>query len=108
MARKLETGAILFEQGSEGDEMYVVLDGDLDISVNGKVVETAGPGSMLGEMALIDVQERSATARANNPCTVVPVDKQRFLFLVQQTPFFALEVMHVLADRLRRLHTMVL
>lgn len=55
----------------------------------------------MGELALIDKAPRSGTAVVASEATVVPVDERRFLFLVQQTPFFALNVMRVMADRLR-------
>ena len=52
-------------------------------------------------MALIDTKPRSATATAVSACKLAPIDERRFLFLVQQTPFFALHVMRVMASRLR-------
>jgi CRP-like cAMP-binding protein len=52
-------------------------------------------------MALIDNSPRSATAIAKTDCKVVPLDQRRFQFLVQETPFFALQVMTIMATRLR-------
>jgi CRP-like cAMP-binding protein len=83
--------------------MYVVKDGEANIVVHGKVVETVGPGGIVGELALIDTQPRSATVVAKTDCQLVPIDEKRFMFLVQQTPYFSLHVMRVLADRLRRM-----
>ena len=57
---------------------------------------------MFGEMALIDREPRSATAIAETDCELVVIDKRRFWFLVQETPYFAEIVMRVMADRLRR------
>ena len=73
----------------------------VEIRVGGDLVDTHGPGEIFGEMALIDSQARSASFTAKTDCRLVPVDERRFLFMVQQTPFFALNVMQVLADRLR-------
>jgi len=56
------------------------------------------------EMALIDARERSATAIAKSDCRLAPVDQKRFLFMVQQTPFFSLDVMRVLVRRLRHMN----
>jgi CRP-like cAMP-binding protein len=97
-------GTVIFEEGSPGDVMYVVLDGELEVLVGGEHVEVLGPGEILGEMALIDAKERSATAIARSDCRLAPVDQKRFLFMVQQTPFFALEVMRILAARLRHMN----
>jgi CRP/FNR family transcriptional regulator, cyclic AMP receptor protein len=85
-----------------GSVMYVISAGEVNIAVSNQVVETAGPGSIVGEVALIDAAPRSASAVAKTDCDVVVIDQHRFEFLVQQTPYFALEVMQIMADRLRR------
>lgn len=64
--------------------------------------ETVGPGGIVGEMALIDDEPRSADALARTPATVATVSRERFGYLVRETPFFALHVMRTLAERLRR------
>lgn len=97
-------GTVLFRERDSGDHMYVVIDGEVDIEVHGEVIETAGPGEVVGEMALIDSNLRSGTAVAKTDCRVVPVDQRRFLLMVQETPQFSLHVMTVLADRLRRMN----
>jgi CRP-like cAMP-binding protein len=94
-------GQVIFEEGETGDKMYAVIEGTVDIVKGGKVIDSAGPDSIFGEMALIDQSPRSATAVARTPCKVVPVDQKRFTFMVQQTPFFSLQVMRTMADRLR-------
>jgi len=81
--------------------MYVVQEGEVDILVNGKIVETVGPDGIFGEMALADTSPRSATAAAKTDLRVVPRNDQKFRSHVQRTPFFALQVMRVLAHRLR-------
>ena len=96
-------GQTIFKEGDPGAAMYVVLSGTVKLSVNGKEVEDLGPGGVLGEMALIDTVPRSATATASTDCKLVPIDLKRFTFLVQQTPHFSLQIMRVIADRLRRM-----
>jgi CRP-like cAMP-binding protein len=96
-------GQTIFSEGERGASMYVVLEGDVTLSVKGKEVEQLGPGGVLGEMALLDAEPRSATAIAAADCKLVPIDQKRFTFLVQQTPHFALQIMRVIADRLRRM-----
>lgn len=100
--RELPAGATLFREGDLGDLMYVLIAGSAEISVGGRVVETAEAGAIVGEMAMIDDGARSATVVAKNDCKFVPIDRRRFNFLVQQTPNFALHVMRVIAHRLRR------
>ena len=82
--------------------MYVVRDGSVTLSIGDQVVETVGPGGLFGEMAVIDREPRSATAIAESDVTLVSIDKRRFWFLVQETPYFAEIVMRVMAQRLRR------
>lgn len=100
-------GEALVEEGAPGDAMFVVLDGQVEITRQGKVLEQVGPGGVFGEMALIDQAPRNATARALTDCTVARIDKKRFMFLVQQTPFFSLEVMRVMANRIRAMSAMM-
>jgi len=98
---EFKEGSIIFSAGDPGDVMYVVLDGEVEVRVNDRVVDIIRPGNILGEMALIDASARSAAALAKSDCRLAAVDQKLFLYMVQQTPFFSLEVMRVLADRLR-------
>lgn len=98
----LPDGAVLFHEGDAADAMFVVLEGEVEVVHDGRVIETVGPGGLVGEMALIEQAPRSATAVARGSVRVAGVSHQRFTFLVQQTPGFALHVMRVLVDRLRR------
>jgi CRP/FNR family cyclic AMP-dependent transcriptional regulator len=84
--------------------MYVVKTGDLQILDGNYVYETVSAGGIVGEMAMVDGSPRSATVRAIEPTTVIPIDERRFVFMVQQTPFFALRVMRVMAARLRAMN----
>ncbi len=97
-------GEVIFEEGDKGDKMYVIRSGEVVIEKGGKAIETLPPGGIFGEMALIDGSPRAATARAKTDCEVAPITEKSFLFLVHETPFFAIAVMRTLADRLRRLN----
>jgi CRP/FNR family cyclic AMP-dependent transcriptional regulator len=100
----IPTGQIIFSEGDTGGlAMYVVVEGEVDLLVKGKLVEHLGPGGVLGEMALLDNVPRSASAVAKTACRLVEINEKRFKFLVQQTPNFALQMMRVIADRLRRM-----
>lgn len=98
-----EAGETIFSEGDTGDRMYVVINGEVEVHVGDELFDTEGPGDLVGEMALIDAKPRSATALAKTDCQLAPVNEKHFLFMVQQTPFFALHVMRVLVDRLRRM-----
>jgi CRP/FNR family transcriptional regulator, cyclic AMP receptor protein len=95
-------GEVIFASGDAGDFMYVVRSGEIEIERDGRVIETLSAGGIFGEMALIDGSPRSATARAKTAAEVAPINEKSFLFLVHETPFFAIAVMRTLAERLRR------
>jgi CRP/FNR family transcriptional regulator, cyclic AMP receptor protein len=95
-------GSIIFKEGQPRDCMYVVLEGEVELKVGGQVVETVGVDDFFGEMAMIDFGPRSATAVAKTDCSLAPINEKRFLYMVEETPFFAITVMRVLSRRLRR------
>lgn len=97
-------GQIIFKEGDPGKMMYAIIEGEVEVLVSGKVIDTVTAGNILGEMALIDTSPRSATAIPKTDCKVVPISRRHFTFLIQHTPNFALEVMRVMADRLRRMN----
>jgi CRP-like cAMP-binding protein len=100
--RRFTAGQPVFVEGAAPDGMYSVLEGEVEILMNGKVRETVQAGGIFGELALLDDHPRSATAVARTDCAIAVVNAKRFQMLVQQTPYFALEVMRVMAERLRR------
>ena len=81
--------------------MFVIMDGEIDILGKGKSIAKAMPEETLGEMSVVDKEARSATAIALTPCKLDEVDENRFKFLVQKTPFFALQVMKMMTKRIR-------
>lgn len=99
--KTFKEGQILFNEGEMGDVMYVILEGEVEIVAMRHVFEVAGPGSIVGEMALIDPGPRTAAVRAKTNCVVVPIDTKEFLFMVQKMPDFSLRVMSLLVKRLR-------
>jgi CRP/FNR family transcriptional regulator, cyclic AMP receptor protein len=103
---EFDVDEVIFEEGSTGRELFVVLDGKVDIAkLNGDrktVIVTLGKGEFFGEMAVIDGSSRSATAIAAAPGTrVMRINHARFVYLVSQQPAFALMVMDALSKRLR-------
>jgi CRP/FNR family cyclic AMP-dependent transcriptional regulator len=109
-------GEVIFEEGSTGRELFVVLDGKVDIAktdiaktdiaktdgTSRTVIVSLGKGEFFGEMAVIDGSARSASAIAATPGTrVMRINHARFVYLVSQQPAFALMVMDALSKRLR-------
>jgi CRP-like cAMP-binding protein len=102
--RVCEAGETIFSTYDMGAEMYVVLEGEVELAIGANVIESLGPGEPFGEMALIDQAPRVATATAKTACKLAVIPERRFLFLVQTAPEFALQIMKVMADRLRKMN----
>lgn len=101
--KTLATGQSLFKEGEQSNAMYVLMSGAAEVIVQGKVMEEAKPGAIFGEMAMIeDAVVHSASVMAKSDCTFFPIERERFIFLIQQTPNFALHVMRVMSARLRK------
>lgn len=97
-------GAVIFEQGEKGQLMYGIIEGEVEMWVNGKFVETITKGDIFGQGALVHEDHlRTSTAKAKTDCQIACLDRTHFLFAVQQTPMFALEVMRSYSDRFRQL-----
>jgi CRP-like cAMP-binding protein len=102
--RELPAGTVIFEEGATGEEMFGVVAGKVELRMPDGRVFTLGPDESFGEMAIVDQSPRSGTAIAVEDSTLAVIDRRRFLFLVHETPTFALQVMSSLAERLRAAH----
>ncbi len=100
--REIPAGSVIFEAGDEGEEIFGIIEGTVELRTpDGRVFEL-GPDECFGEMAIVDKAPRSAAAVATADTTLAVIDRRRFLFLVGATPTFALQVMSSLAERLRQ------
>jgi CRP-like cAMP-binding protein len=93
--------AVIFTEGVEGNCMYVVMEGEVSISLYEKVLATAYPGEIVGEMALLNSEIRSATVTAKTDCQMAIIDQSSFDYLIRHVPEFTIHVMNVLANRLQ-------
>lgn len=100
---ELQPGDVVFSEGDEGEQMYGVVAGEIELRRGDDVVGRIGPDGTFGELAIIDRAPRSLSAVAIVPSTVTVIDRHTFLFLVHETPTFALDVMRSLASRIRQL-----
>lgn len=99
-----EAGEKIFLQDDEGAHMYVIRSGRVNIVASGTILENIGPNGIFGELALLDGSPRSATAVALEPTEVAIIDESAFLYMVEQNPRIALQLMRRLAERLRRMN----
>jgi hypothetical protein len=75
--RRLQAGRTLVRQGEQGQELFLLFDGVLQVEVDGEPVTQVGPGAILGEMALLQDGRRTATLRAVTPCRVAVVPRDQ-------------------------------
>jgi len=99
--RRVRAGGVIFREGEQADELFVIKSGYVRIQIGNRMKTDLTADDIFGEMALIDSEPRSATAVAITDVELVPISEKQFLFLVSQTPYFALRVMRTLAQRLR-------
>ena len=102
--RFFDAGEKIFLEDDAADAMYMVRSGRVDVITYGTVLENVRAGGIFGEMALIDDGRRSAAAMATEATEVVAIDKRAFLTIIRNDPQFALRVMGLLANRLRRMN----
>lgn len=105
-SKALAEGEILFREGAASDAVYIIEDGDVQITKaepDGKsvILATIGPPQMIGEMGVLDGTPRSATARAGRPCRLKVIPKDDFTHWIREDPDAALKVMITIANRLR-------
>ncbi len=101
-------GQTIFQEGETGSVMYGIIEGEVDLIVDGKVVETITTGDVFGEGALVQPEhDRASTAIAKTDCIIASLDRERFLFAIENTPMFAIDVLRSYSNRARRLKSMV-
>jgi CRP/FNR family transcriptional regulator, cyclic AMP receptor protein len=103
--RTVPAGETVFNEGDTGEEMYGIISGGIELRTSSGATFTLGPDDVFGEMALVDSSPRMATAVATTDTELAAIDRRRFLFLITETPTFALQVMAALAERLRARET---
>jgi CRP/FNR family cyclic AMP-dependent transcriptional regulator len=101
-ARVYPAKAVIFKAGDEGHVMYAVKRGRVAVVVEGNAVDTLEEFEVFGEMALLEQKTRSATIVALEETELVEIGQPQFYMLVRENPPFALQIMQLLSERLRR------
>jgi CRP-like cAMP-binding protein len=100
-------GKPIIKEGDRGTSMYIVLDGVVSISINGKIVERVAAGGVFGEMALVDQSLRTASAVAETAGTSLAINRSTLIALVQATPAVGLTMLRSVAARLRHMNALL-
>ena len=97
-------GEALFREGDSGDLMYVVASGKIRLTINDELLDEETTGGVVGELALIENAPRSATATASEDSILIPLGLPEFTALVRRQPGFAIHIMKIQGQRLRKAH----
>jgi CRP/FNR family transcriptional regulator, cyclic AMP receptor protein len=95
----LRQGKVLIREGDRGREFFVIVSGEVEVRRKGRKVATLGPGSFVGEMALLSKIPRTATVTAVTPLDVLVITDRAFLDLLDRVPELWLKVARALAER---------
>ncbi len=98
---EVTAGHVICDQGQMGREAFVIMEGSAIVRRNGKKVATLGPGSVVGELSLLDRGPRTATVTADTDVTLLVIDSRHFAGVLQDVPSLAGKIMAVLAGRIR-------
>jgi CRP-like cAMP-binding protein len=102
--RHVQPGEVIFHAGDLGDKLYAVVSGQVQLSWGAGLVEIIGPGSCFGVGALVDPDHRRfGTAVAMADTELLEMNRQEFMFAMQELPMFGLEMLHDLEQRLQSL-----
>lgn len=104
---EVPAGHELVRQGDVGREMFVIVEGSATVRRNGRKVATAGPGSAIGEMSLLDRGPRTATVTADTDCRVLVIGSREFSAVIEEVPSLAHKLLSTLAARVRDLDSKV-
>jgi CRP/FNR family cyclic AMP-dependent transcriptional regulator len=100
---ELDAGTVLCKEGEIGQEFFVIVEGEVDVKRKGRRLGTRGAGDFIGEIALLEDMERTATVTAKTPLRVFVLTRPTFQHLVNENPGVERKVMRTLARRLAAL-----
>jgi CRP/FNR family transcriptional regulator, cyclic AMP receptor protein len=97
---EVDAGKVLCKEGETGQEFFVIVEGEVKITRRGRKLATRGPGSFVGEIALLEDIPRTATVTAETPLRFFVLTRRDFRHLVNESPIVERKVMQTLARRL--------
>lgn len=98
--RHYEAGEVVFTEGDEGHEIFLIINGNLEVSKGGQQVAVLKPGNNFGEMSMLDQPQRSATVRAIEPAELLVISREAFFGLLRSDPPLAVKILWNLTLRL--------
>jgi CRP/FNR family cyclic AMP-dependent transcriptional regulator len=98
---EFESGAVIFTEGDPADVLFVILSGEVELTLRGASLGVEGKGNIIGEMAMLEAAPRRSTAVARSPVRLAKLERDQFQKLIGENAEFALGSMTALANRLR-------
>ena len=98
-----KAGEVILNEGEESTDAYIILEGQVDVIKNNKVIATLQENSLFGEIGLVDQRPRTATCVAKTRCTLGTVTREHFAILLEHRPKAVLPILRLVADRMRNL-----
>jgi len=102
-----DEGAYVVYEGELGQELFIIVEGEVDVVIGGQKVGKFGPGESFGEMSIIDSQPRSASIVATTDLILLKIEKDDFYEILKQRDEVAIGIIHVLSERIRLLNKKV-
>lgn len=99
---EMPAGRIFIREDDQGEELFIIVDGEVEISVGRRVIETLGNGACIGELSIIDREPRSASVKTKKKTRLLSINRKDFLLTLKQNPTIAINVMKVITKRLRK------
>ena len=94
-------GTVIAREGEPGVGLFVIVDGEAEVTIGGKKKATLGPGEFFGEIALLDGGPRTATVTAITDVKLLGLTEWVFRGLMQEHPSIAIKTLQQMAGRLR-------
>ncbi|WP_301922858.1 cyclic nucleotide-binding domain-containing protein [Ferruginibacter sp.] len=102
--KEVEQGTLIFEEGEQGDCMYIILSGEIEINKGKTMLAVLKEKEVFGELSLLDAETRSASATAKTDCLLFKIDQEPFYELIESRPEVAMGFIKILCKRLRQLN----
>jgi len=102
--KEVEQGTLIFEEGEQGDCMYIILSGEIEIHKGKTMLAVLKEKEVFGELSLLDAETRSASATAKTDCLLFKIDQEPFYELIESRPEVAMGFIKILCKRLRQLN----
>ncbi len=102
--KEVEQGILIFEEGEQGDCMYIILSGEIEIHKGKTMLAVLKEKEVFGELSLLDAETRSASATAKTDCLLFKIDQEPFYELIESRPEVAMGFIKILCKRLRQLN----